>query len=57
MVCGELICPYPPGIPLVIPGELITKEALDYLLYVRSNGAIINGASDPLLSSIVVCDG
>lgn len=56
-VCGELICPYPPGIPLMIPGELITKEALDYLLYVRSKGAIITGASDPFLSSIVVCDG
>ncbi|XP_021890892.1 uncharacterized protein LOC110809385 isoform X2 [Carica papaya] len=56
-VCGEMICPYPPGIPLMIPGELITKEALDYLLYVRSKGAIITGASDPFLSSIVVCDG
>ncbi|XP_062115304.1 uncharacterized protein LOC133829595 [Humulus lupulus] len=55
-VCGELICPYPPGIPVMIPGETITQRALDYLLEVRSKGAIISGASDPLLSSIVVCN-
>ncbi|GLT80295.1 hypothetical protein SLA2020_517430 [Shorea laevis] len=55
-ICGELICPYPPGIPVMIPGEIITEKALDYLLLVRSKGAMVSGASDPLLSSIVVCD-
>ncbi|KAL5055797.1 hypothetical protein RYX36_036479 [Vicia faba] len=55
-VSGELICPYPPGIPVLIPGEVITKRAVDYLLHVRSKGADISGASDPLLSSILVCD-
>ena len=54
-VCGELICPYPPGIPLLIPGEVITEAALNYLLQVRSEGAVISGAADPLLSSIVIC--
>lgn len=55
-ICGELICPYPPGIPILTPGEIITGRALDYLLQVRSKGAVITGASDPLLSSIVVCN-
>ncbi|XVF47577.1 hypothetical protein PTKIN_Ptkin03bG0120700 [Pterospermum kingtungense] len=55
-ICGELICPYPPGIPVMIPGEIITKSALDYLLLVKNKGAVISGVSDPLLSSIVVCD-
>ncbi|XP_061991810.1 uncharacterized protein LOC133709886 isoform X2 [Rosa rugosa] len=55
-VCGELICPYPPGIPVLIPGEIITKKALDYLLHVRSKGAVITGASDSQLSSIIVCN-
>ncbi|KAJ4841131.1 hypothetical protein Tsubulata_007650 [Turnera subulata] len=55
-VSGELICPYPPGVPLLIPGEVITKRALDYLLDVMSNGAVISGASDPKLCSIVICD-
>lgn len=52
-ICGELICPYPPGIPVMIPGEIITERALDYLQLVKGN---ISGASDPLLSSIIICD-
>lgn len=55
-VCGELICPYPPGIPVMIPGEIITQGAVDYLLYVKQSGAFISGASDPTLSSIEVCE-
>ncbi|XP_075490841.1 LOW QUALITY PROTEIN: uncharacterized protein LOC142529255 [Primulina tabacum] len=55
-ICGELICPYPPGIPVLIPGEVVTETALKYLLHVKSKGATINGATDGLLSSIVVCD-
>lgn len=54
-VCGELICPYPPGIPVMTPGETITERALDYLLDARRNGAMISGTSDPRLSSILVC--
>ncbi|KAJ8753205.1 hypothetical protein K2173_017799 [Erythroxylum novogranatense] len=55
-VSGELICPYPPGIPVIIPGEIITQRALDYLLDCKSKGALIAGASDLLLSSLVICE-
>ncbi|KAK4432719.1 Arginine decarboxylase [Sesamum alatum] len=55
-ICGELICPYPPGIPVLIPGEVITERALQYLLHVKSKGATISGAADRFLSSLVVCD-
>jgi arginine/lysine/ornithine decarboxylase len=55
-VSGELICPYPPGIPVLIPGEVITERSVDYLLHLIGKGADISGASDPLLSSIVICD-
>ena len=54
-ICGELICPYPPGIPVMIPGEIVTERSLDYLLRVKMEGAVISGASDPLLSSMIVC--
>jgi len=27
----ELLCPYPPGIPVIAPGEVITQEALEYV--------------------------
>lgn len=55
-VCGELICTYPPGIPVLVPGEVITEEALEFLLEAREKGAAISGAADLQLSSIVVCD-
>ncbi|KAL4035998.1 hypothetical protein IC575_004712 [Cucumis melo] len=55
-VCGELICTYPPGIPVMIPGEIISEEALDYLLHLKDKGASIVSASDPKLSSLLVCN-
>ncbi|XP_049381130.1 uncharacterized protein LOC125845620 [Solanum stenotomum] len=55
-VCGEFICPFPPGIPVLIPGEIITKRAMDYLIQVKDQGAFLKGAVDPLLSTVVVCD-
>ena len=53
---GELICPYPPGIPVLMPGEIITSEAIDYLEQVLSLGGIITGCSDPSLKTIEVVD-
>ncbi|KAM7256157.1 hypothetical protein ACFE04_011898 [Oxalis oulophora] len=55
-ICGELICPYPPGIPAMIPGEIITEKSLDYLLHVLTIGVQIKGASDSSLSTVLVCD-
>ncbi|KAM7273362.1 hypothetical protein ACFE04_028026 [Oxalis oulophora] len=55
-ISGEIICPYPPGIPVIIPGEVITQRSMNYLLDVRNAGADVSGASDPSLSSIVICD-
>lgn len=55
-ICGELICPYPPGIPVLNRGEIITEQVLDYLLGVKRGGVLITGASDPTLSSVIVCD-
>ncbi|KAJ0800511.1 putative arginine decarboxylase [Helianthus annuus] len=54
-ICGELVCPYPPGIPLLIPGEVITEEALSYLVNVKNNGGFVSGAADSSLSTIIVC--
>lgn len=45
-VCAELLCPYPPGIPMLAPGELITKEVIAYLNHVVRAGGKINGQSD-----------
>ncbi len=45
-VCAELLCPYPPGIPILAPGELITKEVVDYLSGLLRVGGRINGQAD-----------
>jgi arginine decarboxylase len=53
-VSAELVCPYPPGIPVLLPGERITREAVDYLLQVRAAGGKITGCSDASLQSLKV---
>ena len=53
-ICSELICPYPPGIPVLMPGETITSEAIDYLQQVLALGGTITGSSDPSLKTIEV---
>ncbi|KAL4192682.1 hypothetical protein AMTRI_Chr06g195490 [Amborella trichopoda] len=55
-ICGEIICPYPPGIPLLFPGEIISERTLAYLMDIRDGGAVISGAADPHLLSILICD-
>ena len=53
-ICAESICPYPPGIPTLIPGEIITAEALIYLQKVLELGGELVGCSDPTLANIRV---
>ena len=49
---AELVCPYPPGIPTLIPGELITSEKIYFLQTALKLGATITGCSDPTLETI-----
>ncbi|WP_319419270.1 aminotransferase class I/II-fold pyridoxal phosphate-dependent enzyme [Pleurocapsa sp. FMAR1] len=51
---GELICPYPPGIPVLMPGEKITSQTIDYLQQVLAAGGTITGCNDPTLKTIQV---
>jgi lysine decarboxylase len=53
-ICAETIAGYPPGIPALLPGERITREAIDYLRELVAAGARLHGASDPELESIFV---
>jgi len=54
MISAEVVCPYPPGIPLLAPGERITKEVYDYLMFLKEMGTIINGQDDKNLNFIKV---
>ncbi|MBL1209514.1 aminotransferase class I/II-fold pyridoxal phosphate-dependent enzyme [Geminocystis sp. GBBB08] len=53
-ISGENICPYPPGIPLIMAGEIITKEALEYAQKVINSGGIITGVSDESLDTLTI---
>ncbi|BAY35044.1 Orn/Lys/Arg decarboxylase (plasmid) [Nostoc carneum NIES-2107] len=53
-ICAEIICPYPPGIPVLMPGELITKSAIEYLQQIQATGGFITGCEDSSLSNLKV---
>jgi arginine decarboxylase len=51
---AELVCPYPPGIPLLFPGERVTVEAIATLQQVIAAGGIVTGCADPHLHTLRV---
>lgn len=53
-VSAELICPYPPGIPVVTPGEIITREAVECITAVLAEGGVVSGAADESFQSVRV---
>jgi arginine decarboxylase len=53
-ISAELVAPYPPGIPVLAPGEVITGEALAALRTARAQGGRIAYAADPTLASFQV---
>jgi len=53
-VSAELIAPYPPGVPVLAPGELITAAAIEALREVAGDGGRIAYAADPSLATFQV---
>jgi arginine/lysine/ornithine decarboxylase len=53
-ISTELVIPYPPGIPVLAPGELITEEKVAYLSEGVAHGMYISGPADPRLRTIRV---
>lgn len=45
-VCSEFVMCYPPGIPILAPGELITKEITEYISYAKEKGCTLLGTED-----------
>ncbi|GAA0784102.1 aminotransferase class I/II-fold pyridoxal phosphate-dependent enzyme [Hathewaya limosa] len=48
-ICGKSIVPYPPGVPLVMPGEVIDKEAIRVIEYYIKNNLTVLGIEDEQL--------
>jgi lysine decarboxylase len=53
-VCAEMITPYPPGIPILRPGDEITDDIVDHIRVEIEAGVHIQGAFDPTLRTIRV---
>ena len=45
-ICAESVMCYPPGIPIVAPGETITQEIVDYIVYAKAKGSFMLGTED-----------
>lgn len=45
-VCTEFVMSYPPGVPILAPGEMITQEIVDYVTYAKEKGCSITGPED-----------
>jgi len=56
-VAAELVVPYPPGIPVLVPGERITATKIAYLAEVARRGASVRGPADPRLATVRVVAG
>ena len=53
-IAAETISPYPPGVPVLVPGELVDDPALDYLTSGVRAGMLVPDAADPTMKSIRV---
>jgi arginine/lysine/ornithine decarboxylase len=53
-ISAELVIPYPPGIPVLAPGDVISAEKVEYLTHCASHGGYISGASDSTLATMKI---
>ena len=55
-ICAEFVMCYPPGIPILAPGERITKEILEYIDYAKEKGCFLTGTEDPKIENINIVE-
>ena len=53
-ISGEFVMAYPPGIPILAPGEEITNDIVDYILYSVEKGCSMQGMEDTNLKYLNV---
>ena len=53
-ISGEFVMCYPPGIPILAPGEVITQEIVEYILYAKEKGCSMQGTEDPKIERLMV---
>lgn len=53
---GEFVMAYPPGIPILAPGERITEEIIDYIAYSKEKGSFLTGTEDMNIENIRIVE-
>ncbi|NCB50308.1 MAG: aminotransferase class I/II-fold pyridoxal phosphate-dependent enzyme [Clostridia bacterium] len=53
-ICSEFVMSYPPGIPILAPGEQITEHILDYIEYAKAKGCSMTGPEDEKIERLNV---
>ena len=56
-VCSEFVMCYPPGIPILAPGERVTQEIIDYIDYAKEKGCSMTGPEDLMIERLNVLQG
>lgn len=51
-ICGEFVMCYPPGIPILAPGEKVTAGVLEYIQYAKEKGCFLTGTQDSQVNRI-----
>ncbi len=53
-ICSEFVMCYPPGIPILAPGEEITSDVISYIKYAKEKGCFMTGAEDMMIDRLNV---
>jgi len=53
-ICSEFVMCYPPGIPILAPGERITKDIIEYIIYAKEKGCFLTGPEDMAVNMLNV---
>ena len=55
-ICAEFVMCYPPGIPILAPGERITSDILNYIAYAKEKGCFLTGTEDLTIQNINIVE-
>jgi lysine decarboxylase len=55
-ICSEFVMCYPPGIPILAPGEYITEDILNYIAYAKEKGCFLTGTEDIKVENINIVE-
>ncbi len=55
-ISGEFVMCYPPGIPILAPGERVTKDIIEYINYAKEKGSSLTGPQDMKVENLNIID-